>query len=298
MLTSRTITRAVLVALCTTASQSAIAQFTSPSFTSDKAIAPAGLWTPTGVAFDGTNYWIVSGAGINAPMAKFDAAGNQLATYTPGPDFRSVFTNASGHVFASGFNSSIVYAMTGDGIFSPLVTLTGIPVSGYGGLPEYQSPIILSAAGDEYLSMARGIVYRWSLDGSFIGTRTLVGFGAADGLGNSSYDVRIANLGSNWVTYNAGTRTLSLWNPSSGARMGTTLFSDAISSSYDFSVSTTADGRVWVGQGDRLEYGYSVSQIAAELTAAPEPSSAILLASGLAGVFGAVRRKRKARLAA
>src|ERR1017187_4077486 len=101
------------------------------------------------VAFDGTNYYSSSGGGSGSPYAEYDASGTLIGTNSPGIDFRSVFTDASGNLYARGYASNQIWKQTAFGSFSPYVTLTG-------GSLDDQSAVVLNTAGTGDISASGG----------------------------------------------------------------------------------------------------------------------------------------------
>ncbi len=268
----------------------AAAQFNSPSYNASK-VFPNG--SPNqhemGMAWDGSSYWSVDGGNTNGiRITSYDASGNVTNTYSPGLDFRSIFTDASGQVFGRQFNDNTIYQMTAPGTFTAAVTLTG-------GSLNAQSSVVLNGAFNEFIAMNLGVVNRWSLTGAHLGTTNLIGFGTLGNEGSYPQNRGIASLGADWLTYDSG--TLSLWD-TNGNRTGTTILNGA-GQTFDsyFSFSHAADNRVWVADdlvGDWR--GYVVDQQV--VVATPEPATMTLLATGLIGVFGLARRRRKASAAA
>src|SRR5436305_1031425 len=72
----------------------------------------------TALTFFSNNYWTGSGnqtTGIR--FAQYDSAGNLIATFSPGIDFRSL-TIFGGTIQARGFASNILQPMTSPGVFA------------------------------------------------------------------------------------------------------------------------------------------------------------------------------------
>ena len=190
------------------------------------------------MAFDGTNYWSASGVGdTGARLARYSAAGVFQTTYAPGIDFNSLFTDASGRLYARGIDATLLRQTT-PGTFVSHVILTG-------GTLDIDSSVVLNGNGNEYVALNLGTVNRWSTNGSFLGTVTLAGFGALAGETNYPQNLRLAAVGQHWLTYN-GNRTLSIWNQS-GTRLGTTTLQNAGTLGNDptFSFSYCA-GKVFI----------------------------------------------------
>jgi len=84
-----------------------------------------GLGTTTmPITFDGANYWSVSGGSSSGNrLARYGTSGNLLATYAPGLDFRSVFTDAAGIVYARAYGSPTIYRQTAPGVLVTLVVM-------------------------------------------------------------------------------------------------------------------------------------------------------------------------------
>ncbi len=185
------------------------------------------------LAFDGTNYWSSSGGGSGgARLARYDSAGVLLATYSPGLDLRSVFTDASGTVFARAFSDATIYRQTGAGTFIN----SGVSLSG--GNLDPQSSIVLNDTETEYLAMNAGIVSRWSTNGTYLGSVNLLGFGSVAGENAYPQNRGIAVVGSFWLTYHTN-GVLSVWDPAGNRVMqaklsgaGTSYFDSPFSFSY------------------------------------------------------------------
>ncbi len=124
-----------------------------------------------GLAFDGASYWGVDGGDTyGTRVSQYDASGNFIAAYSPGIDFRSVFTDAAGHVFARQFDDNTIHSMTAPGVFAAAVSLTG-------GSLDAQSSVVLNGAGNAYIAMNGGVVSSWDLTGVYIGAVSLAGYG-------------------------------------------------------------------------------------------------------------------------
>src|SRR5205823_1080964 len=78
------------------------------------------------MAFDGTSYWEASGGSPSGTrLARYDLGGTLMNTYAPGLDFRSVFADVAGNLYARAFNSPVIYRQTTPGVFSTYLTLSG-----------------------------------------------------------------------------------------------------------------------------------------------------------------------------
>jgi hypothetical protein len=195
--------------------------------------------TTIGLAFDGTNYWSVSGGGSSGNrLARYDAAGAVLNTYAPGLDFRSVFTTTTGTVLARAYNDPVIYRQNAPGVF----VNSGVMLTG--GTLDSQSAVVLNGAGTEYLAMASGTVSRWSTNGTYLGSVTLQGYGSVNGENDLGPSRRIAAAGAYWLTYN-GNQILSIWDANGNRLAQATLAGAGTSFDSSFSFSYCND-KVWV----------------------------------------------------
>jgi hypothetical protein len=244
------------------------------------------------VAFDGTNYWSSAGGFSNATeYAQYDANGNFIANFNPGLDFRSIFTDATGTIFARQFADSTIFQQTTPGTFvSSGVVLASNSL-------DAQSSVVLNGAMTEYVAMSGGTVSRWDLAGSSLGTVPLSDplggkpFGSLPGEDNFPQGRGIAAFGNYWLTYDGNT-TLSAWD-FAGNRVGTTTLNGA-GTSFDSAFSLSyANGMVFiVDQAGGTWRGYDLNGP----TAVPEPSSLILFGTAFAsfGGYFALRRRKLA----
>jgi uncharacterized repeat protein (TIGR01451 family) len=190
------------------------------------------------MAFDGASYWASAGSppsGVR--LARYDILGNLQATYSPGMDFRSVFTDSAGNLYGRVYASSIIYRQTAPGIFSNYVTLAAGPL-------DAQSSVVLNGNGTEFIAMASGLVSRWLIDGTFIGTTNLVGFGALPGENISPQNRGIAAIGNYWVTYDGNSR-ISFWDTVGNRVWQSTLLGLSGSANSGFTFSY-CNGKVFV----------------------------------------------------
>lgn len=131
------------------------------------------------IAFDGTNYWSSSGGGPGGTRyAEYTSSGSLVATFAPGLDFRSVFTDAGGNVYAREYSNPTIFKQTSPGVFAP----SGIVLSG--GPLDAQSAVVFNGAGTEFIAMQAGTVSRWNTLGTYLGSVTLSGWGSIDGENN------------------------------------------------------------------------------------------------------------------
>ncbi|HZR84182.1 MAG TPA: myxococcus cysteine-rich repeat containing protein [Candidatus Binatia bacterium] len=204
------------------------------------------------LAFDGTSFWSSSGGSVSGVRyAQYAANGALVATYSPGLDFRSVFTSFnSSTVYARQFNDPTIFVQTAPGTFAPQLTLTG-------GTLDWQSAVGFAAGGSEMVAMNEGVVTRWNAaTGNVIGTTTLAGFGSQNDENTYPQNRGVAAAGGYYLTYSKG--VLSAWD-ASGARVGDTTLT-AAGQTFDahFSLSY-ANGKVWiVDQAGASWRGYDV----------------------------------------
>ncbi len=200
--------------------------------------APSLEQTRMTACFDGVDYWSSSGGSPGGDRtARYDINGNLLATYQPGIDLRSIFTDSDSEpLYARGFNSSQIYVQTSPGVFANHVVLNG-------GNLNSQSAVVLTVDGSEFRAMNAGTVERWDRQGNYIGSITLNGYGSMGGEGSYPQNRGIACAGDYMLTYSNG--TLSAWDDS-GSRVDTTVLNGA-GTSFDshFSVSY-ANGMVFI----------------------------------------------------
>ncbi|MBL8820433.1 MAG: PEP-CTERM sorting domain-containing protein [Planctomyces sp.] len=262
------------------------AGFSSPNYSADVVFQDRLDSTTMTLAFDGTHYWSTSGgSSFGTREAQYNSGGSLVATFAPGLDFRSVFTDSSGDVFARQYNNSTIYKQTSPGVFSAHVVLAGAI--------DDQSSVVLNGNGTEYIALDSGTVNRWNTSGTALSSISLIGWGSVAGETNYPANRGIAAVGDSWLTYSDG--TLSMWD-SLGNRTGqTTLIGAGTTFDSHFSLSY-ANGRVFIvdeagGNWRGYDVGLSSSPV-------PEPGSIALWGLGALGAMFARRKREWMKLAA
>jgi hypothetical protein len=239
------------------------------------------------IAFDGTSYWSSTGNSTDGVRyAQIGSNGVTVQTYSPGLDFRSVFVNPNSRetVYARAYSDGKIYQQTSAGVF----TATSVSLSGL----DSQSSVVFNGAGTEFLAMNNGVVSRFNLSGSLLGTVNLSGWGS-NSEGNYPQNRGIAAAGDYWFTYTGvgtGGGTLSVWD-TSGNRIGSTVLLGAGNTfASNFSLSL-ANGRIFVIDDTAGTWrGYKIG----DFSAIPEPGTWALLGAGSA-VVGLLRWRRRPR---
>jgi len=195
--------------------------------------------TTIGLAFDGTNYWSCSGGSSSGVrFARYSATGVVVTTYSPGLDFRSVFTRPDGTVLARAYNTNLIYQQTSPGVFaSSGVLLTG-------GTLDPQSAVALNGAGTEYSAMLGGVISRWSSNGTYLGSVTLSGFGSVSGENTWPQNRSLAVMDNFWLTWN-GSGILSIWDGTGKRLLQATLPGAGTTFDSDFGFSF-CNGKVFI----------------------------------------------------
>jgi hypothetical protein len=191
---------------CDTSSFVVIPVVTGISVHTNVVFTDALASTTMGMAFDGTNYWSCSGGGSSGVrLAQYSLTGALVATYSPGLDFRSVFTKPDGTLLARAYGDNVIHQQTTPGAFGP----SGVALTG--GTLDPQSAVVLNGAATEFDALSGGVVSRWNTNGTYLGTVNLIGFGAVPGENAFPQYCRLATLDGFWFTYN-GAGLLSLWD--------------------------------------------------------------------------------------
>lgn len=210
-----------------------------PSITFSNALNTGLLGAVMPITYDGSNYWSTFGGETNgARFAQYDTNGNLLATFSPGLDFRSVFTDGYGTVLARQYADSNIYVQTSPGMFVP----SGVALNG--GSLNSQSSVVLNGAGTEYDALSSGVVTRWNPDGNLIGTVTLQGYGTLSGENSGVTGRGLAAFGNFWLTYN-GAGIVSVWDMFGNRLANCTLAGAGTSQDSEYSFSY-CNGKVFV----------------------------------------------------
>lgn len=231
----------------------ALAYPLDPSYNYAISFVDAGGQYPMGIAWDGTYYWsCVGGYSGGGGVRQYNAGGAFVASYpSSGLDFRSIFNDAAGNIYARQYNDRTIYVMTAPGVFAASVTLTG-------GTLDSQSSVVLNGAETQFIAMNEGVVSRWSRAGTYLGDVALIGYGTMGGETGYPDNRGIAAIGDYWYTYvgySLATRTLSEWD-SGGHRLGTAtlnLAGTSFASAHSFSAANgmifvdTLSGAAWMG---------------------------------------------------
>lgn len=254
--------------------------FSDSSYSDDISFTDVLGSTSMTLAYDGTNYWSTSGGSVGGVRyAQYDSSGNATSTYSPGIDFRSVFTDDSGNVYARGYASSTIYQQSSPGVFNSYSTLSG-------GILDSQSSVVMNEDG-EFVAMINGVVSIWDATGNFSLSFSLDGY-----TGGYPQNRGIAVADNYLFTY--FDQTLTAWDYSGNLLDQTTLLNAGTSFDSYFSLSYANDHIFVVDQNGQTWRGYDVglSGVPAP-TPVPEPGTLALLTLAAAGI--GFTRKRKLR---
>ncbi len=219
-----------------------------------------------GIACDGTNYWTVSGGSPSGVrLGRYSSSGVLQATYSPGFDFRSIFSTANGTVMARYLTNRTLLRQTTPGVFINSVTLSG-------GTLDDQAQVILNGAGNEYQAMTAGVVSRWSTNGTYLGSVNLAGFGSISNENLYPQNRGIAAYSNFWLTYN-GSNVLSIWD-SSGNRLAQVMLvgsGTGFDASFSFSF---CNGKVFIADiSGGLWRGFDLYTAASAIVLAAEQNA-------------------------
>lgn len=259
--------------------------FGSASYNASLTLNGGGGGTATGAAFSGGSYYVTYGGSSLSPISRTDAAGVLVegpSSPTPGIDFRSIFTDGAGDVFARGFNSNVIYRQTSFGNFASVVTLAGTL--------DAQSQVVLTADFQHYVGNDNGTLRFWDLTGASTGAVALGGgFDTGYPQGRA-----VSVFGDYALNYDAG--VLSAYSLSTGALVDQTTLNGASTSFDGHFGQSYANGYFFVPVSGGAEYvGYQIGVPSGPGGGAiPEPGAWALMILGFGAAGSALRRRRTA----
>ena len=109
--------------------------------------------TPISGENDGTYIWTAGGGGSNYPLARYSQAGTLDIVFFPGPDFRSIYTDDAGNLFAKEYGAGDVWSITQAGTGAILFTLNDL---------DSQSSAGLNGDDTELYTMSIGQIRRYN----------------------------------------------------------------------------------------------------------------------------------------
>ncbi len=158
---------AAAVAASVTCTAAANPVFGAARYTSSLTLQSAGaVFVPTAVTFSNGLYYTGFGNGTNSPFVKLDAAGTILSSVqqAPGMEFRSLFTDAAGDVFARDYQVNWISKEGTLGTWKAVQALAG-PF-------QVNSQVVLDSNGTHYVGNNGGTLQFWDLSGAK--TKTVV----------------------------------------------------------------------------------------------------------------------------
>lgn len=204
--------------------------------------------TAVSIAWDGTNYWAVSGGSTTGLRAvQYAEDGMQVASFEPGLDFRSIFAQGDGTtpLYARTFDDADVSVMDMPGVFSVDTTLGASD-------PELSdaAAVVWDDEAGVFIALSQGAVLRWGADGTFAGGVALSGFGTEPGESDFPSTRSLAFGQGCYLTYADG--VLSSWDPEGQRVDSATLeaaatFESELSLSFANGMVFLADGANWRG---------------------------------------------------
>ncbi len=159
---------------------------------------------------DGTYIWTAAGGWSDGLLlARYDQSGNNAQTYNAGIDFRSLFVDNGGQLYACSYTGGI-YSLTQNGVPTLMFDLSE---------PDSQGSASFNADDSELLMLANGSVYRFNAaNGAAMGNFALVGYGSVGSETNYPDNIQMETNGTGRIlTYTGG--IVSEWDYA-GNRVG------------------------------------------------------------------------------
>ncbi len=269
---------AAAVGSCVVSAAAAGTVFGAASYSSTLTLQSAsGYYIPTSVTYSQGNYYTGYGGGTNSPFVKLDAAGKVLFSVRPAPgmEFRSLFTDAAGGVYARDYQINYLYKETSFGSFVIFQQLTGpFAVNGQ---------VVLDSDGTHYVGNNSGTLQFWDLAGTKTKSVVLAA-GASKGA--------VSIFGNYAISYNA--QGLNAYDLNTGALVDTAQLSGATPGPYALNYGQGyANGYFFMTNADGSFSGFQIGQPS---EAVPEPATWALLFVGFGMVGTAARRRRTRKL--
>lgn len=225
--------------------------------------------TPMSAENDGTFIWTASGANnFGQRLTRHLQDGTVDLSFATGIDFRSLYADNFGQLFAKAFGSGNVYSLTQSGIPTLLYTLSD---------PDPQSSASLNADDTQLYTRSGSTIRRYDAgSGGFLGQFTLIGMTPAE-LGFPDRIQMETNDAGRIFTYSNG--VVSEWDLS-GARIGTSTIPIATPTAFntEWSFSVGNDNVVYLFNNHTMTWesydiGIAAIQVSVDIKPGSDPNS-------------------------